>query len=164
MAAQVLALGSPAFCGQSQVKFSLVLDKSEYSLQDPVNMTFSLKNLGKDPVMVNKRFYIGDPQAAVDQRDIYLTLVNAAGDKISGKYFYPTGYPKTDYFKSLGPGEEVKSEYNRNLRGYFELTEAGTYTVSAVYQNSFGAEIGLDTFKEQLISEPVKFTIVNNKK
>jgi hypothetical protein len=164
VAAWILFLGSPAFCAENQIKFSLTLDKAEYTLQEPVNLTFTLKNLGKEPVMVSKRFYIGDPQAAVNQRDIYLTLVSSTGEKITGKYFYPTGYPKTDYFQLLGPNEEVKSEYTRNLYGYFELKEPGIYTVSAVYQNAFGAEIGLDTFKEPLASEPVKFTIVNNKK
>ena len=79
------------------------------------------------------------------------------------QHFYETGYPKTEYFKLLGTGEEAKSDYPRNLKGLFDIVEPGTYTLVAVYQNVFGAELGLDTFKEQLVSEPVKFTIVNTK-
>ncbi|MDD5130331.1 MAG: hypothetical protein PHS66_04715 [Candidatus Omnitrophica bacterium] len=159
-----LVLGRSALCSDAQLKFSLILDKSEYSLREPINIVFSLKNTGAGPVIVNQRFYVSSQNASKDQKEVYFDLISPSGVKLSCQHFYETGYPKTDYFKLLAPGEEVKSDYPRNLNGYFDLTEPGTYTVAAVYRNVFGAEIGLDVFAEQLISEPVKFTIVNNKK
>ena len=164
MVAWVLALGKPAFCANAQLKFSLVLEKAEYSVEEPINVVFSLKNLGPTPVIVNQRFYISAQNAAKNQKEIYFDLTSPSGAKLPCQHFYETGYPKTEYFKLLAPNEEAKSEYPRNLRGFFEMVEPGTYTLLAVYQNVFVAEIGLDTFKEQLVSEPVKFTIVSTKK
>ncbi|MCX5694718.1 MAG: hypothetical protein NT014_06345 [Candidatus Omnitrophica bacterium] len=160
----VLVLGRPVLCADTQLKFSLILEKTEYSPNEPINVNFSLKNLGNNPVMVNQRFYISAQKAAKNQKEVYFELTSPSGAKLPCQNFFETGYPKADYFKLLAPNEEAKSEYPRNLKGYFEITEPGTYTVVAVYQNVFGAEIGLDAFGEQLVSDPVKFTIVNTKK
>jgi hypothetical protein len=159
----VFCLGKPGFCANAALKFSLILDKAQYSADEPINITFSLRNLGSSPVMVNQRFYISDQKAAKNQKEVYFELTSPTGAKLACQHFYETGYPKTEYFKLLGTGEEAKSDYPRNLKGLFDIVEPGTYTLVAVYQNVFGAELGLDTFKEQLVSEPVKFTIVNTK-
>lgn len=156
--------GKAVFCAGSQVKFNLILEKAEYSSSDPINVVLSLKNIGASPVMVNQRFYISSREAAKNQREVYFDVISPSGVKLPCVHFYETGYPKTEYFKLLEPDKEAKSEYPRNLKGFFEITEPGTYTVTAVYQNVFGSEIGLDVFKEQLVSEPVKFTIINTKK
>jgi hypothetical protein len=160
----VFFLAKPAFCADGRLKLILQLDKAEYSATDPINVTLSLKNLGQDPVMVNQRFYISSQEAPQDQKDVYFELVSPSGAKLKCQRFYETGYPKTDYFKLLGANEEAKSEYSRNLRGFFDIVEPGVYTLVAVYQNVFGSEIGLDTFKDKLVSEPVKFKVVDNKK
>jgi hypothetical protein len=160
----VFCLGKPGFCASTQLKFSLVLEKTQYSSEDPININFSLKNLGPSPVMVNQRFYISAQSAAKNQKEVYFELTSPTGAKLLCQHFYETGYPKTEYFKLLAPNEEARSEYPRNLKGFFEINEPGTYTLVAVYQNVFGSEIGLDTFKEQLVTEPVKFTIVATKK
>jgi hypothetical protein len=159
----VLGLVQSGFCANTQLKFSLILDKTEYSIDEPINVILSLKNLGSSSAMINQRFYISDEKAAKNQKEVYFNLTSPSGAKLLCQHFYETGYPKTEYFKLLGPNEEAKSEYPRNLKGFFEIVEPGTYTVVAVYQNVFGSEIGLDTFKKQLVSEPVKFTIVNTK-
>lgn len=160
----LLISGSLVFCANDQLKFSLILEKAEYAPDEPINVVLNLKNLGSNSVIINQRFYISSSKAEQNQKEVYFELTSPTGVKLPCLHFYPTGYPKTDYFKLLGPGEETKSEYPRNLRGYFEMAEPGTYTVTAVYQNVFGAEIGLDTFKEELVSAPVKFTIINTKK
>jgi hypothetical protein len=159
----VLFLSEPGFCATASLKFSARLEKTEYSLDEPINVTFYLKNLGQKPVLINARFYISSQEAKKNQRDVYLILTSPSGAKLACKYFYETGLPKTEYFKLLAAGEEIKSEYPRNLKGFFEIVEPGPYKLTAVYQNVFGAEIGLDTFTGQLISEPVKFTIVSSK-
>lgn len=160
----VFCLSRPGFCADAQVKFSLILEKAEFSADESINVAFSLKNLSQSPIMVNQRFYISGAQAPGNQKEVYFNLTSPSGARLTCQNFYETGYPKTDYFKSLAPGEEVKSEHPRNLKGFYELTEPGTYILEAVYQNVFGQEIGLDTYQEQLVSAPVKFTILNSKK
>lgn len=162
--AVVLFLTGNGFCASAKLKFSGILDKTEYSDDEPINITLSLKNTGELPVMVNKRFYISSQEADKNQKDVYFILTSPSGEKLPCKYFYETGYPKTEYFKLLTPGEEIKSENPRNLKGFFEIKEPGVYQLSAIYENVFGPEIGLDTFKDKLVSETIKFTIVEPKK
>jgi len=160
----VCGLARSAFCADARLKLGLILEKAEYSASEPINVILSLKNLGDNPVMVNQRFYVSAKEAAQNQKEVYFDLISPAGVKLPCRNFYETGYPKTDYFKLLAPGEVVKSEYPRNLKGYFDIVEPGTYTLVAVYQNVFGSEIGLDVFKDQLVTDQVKFTIVDGKK
>ena len=149
----------PSFAAQSDIVFTATLDKAEYAAEEPANLAFALKNKGKSPVYVNKRFYFGPEDAPKNQKEVYVTIASPSGQKIPFKFPYETGYPKTDYFAPLEPGQEVKADYPRNLRGNFEFKEEGTYTVTAVCQNAFGRELGLDVFQGKLTAEPVKFTI-----
>lgn len=149
--------------GQSDIVFTAALDKTEYAGEEPVNLTFTLKNKGssKNPVYVNKRFYFGSEESPKNQKEVYVTITAPSGEKLPYKFPYETGYPKTDYFMLLEPGQEANAEYPRNLRGNFEFKEEGTYTATAVYQNAFGRELGLDVFQGKLTSGPVKFEIKN---
>lgn len=148
-----------SLAAQSDIVFTATLDKTEYAAEEPVNFTFVLKNTGKSPVYVNKRFYFGSEEAPKNQKEVYATITAPSGEKLPYKFPYEAGYPKTDYFTLLEPGQEVKAEYPRNLRGNFEFKEEGAYTVTAVYQNTFGRELGLDVFGGKLTAGPVKFTI-----
>lgn len=148
-----------SFAAQSDIVFTAALDKTEYTAEEAINLTFTLKNKGKSPVYVNKRFFFGSEEALQKQKEVYAVITSPSAQKLPFKSPYETGYPKSDYFELLEPGQEVKSENPRNLRGNFEFTEEGVYTVNAVYQNVFGREVGLETFSRRLTAEPVKFTI-----
>lgn len=141
----------------ADLRFKIILDKTEYKEQEPINATFELENQGQDPVLVNKRFYIGSKQY---QGEVILKVTSLSGDEIPNKASYETGLPKTDYFEAVEPNKKITSEYPRNLRGYFVFPEPGVYKVEAVYKNVFGKEIGLDVFNGQLSSEPVTFKII----
>ena len=145
-----------------RIKFTAVMDKITYNTEEPIDITFILKNEGKEAVYVNKRFFFSSEEASKNQKDVYAAITSPSGQKLAFKFLYESGYPKTDYFTLLEPGQEVKSEYPRNLRGNFELNETGSYTLTAVYQNVFGGELGLEVFKERLNSAPVTFTITKS--
>lgn len=164
----VFGLPFRAFAAQSDIVFTAVPDKTEYTAEEPINLAFALKNQGssssskkKNPIYVNKRFYFGSEEAPRNQKEVHVTITAPSGEKLPYKFPYEAGYPKTDYFTLLEPGQEVKAEYPRNLRGNFEFKEEGVYTVTAVYQNTFGRELGLDVFQGKLTAEPVKFVIKN---
>lgn len=154
-----LPLQSPA--AQSDLVFTATLDKIEYTADEPINLAFALKNQSKNSVYINKRFFFGSEDAPKDQKEVYAAIMSPSGQKLPFKFPYETGYPKSDYFELLEPGKEVKCEYPRNLRGNFEFTEEGAYTVNVVYQNAFGRELGLEVFSQRLTAEPVKFVIKN---
>ena len=164
----VFGLSRPSFAapaspkgGQSGIVFTATLDKTQYAPQEPVNLTFVLKNKGKSPVYVNKRFYFASQEAPKNQKEVYVMITAPSGKKLSFKSPHETGYPKMDYFTLLEPGQEVQSEYPRNLRENFEFDEEGVYSAVTVYQNTFGRELGLEVFGGKLAAEPVKFVIKN---
>ncbi len=127
-------------------------------------ISFTLKNAGKQPAWVNTRFYLSSQSVPDEDREVFLILTSPSGKELPCTFTYPTGLPKSDYFKLLQPGEEAASEQPRDLRGFFELKEAGAYTVRAVYHNLFGSELGLDAVKGPLHAEPVTFTITQQGK
>ena len=155
----LLVFGSAEAAKQPKLEFRVSLDKPSYTSTDPIQAAFMLKNTGKRPVWVNTRFYLSSRSVAEEDREVYLILTSPSGTEVPCTFSYPTGLPKSDYFKRLEPGQEAAAESPRDLRGFFELKEAGTYTVRAVYQNVFGAELGLDAFTGTLRSEPVTFII-----
>jgi len=149
------------FAKTPNLKFSILLDQSEYKGQEPINATFKLENTGKESIWVNKRFYLNSEDIAKDRRgEVALKVTSPSGKQLPCKFSYETGFPKSGYFELLEPAKEVVSEYPRNLRGYFSFEEPGVYKVVALYQNIFGREIGLDVFKDKLTSEPVSVKII----
>lgn len=153
-------LAPACFAAVSNLKLSIVLDKSEYNPDEPINVNFKLENKGKDAVYVNKRFYLGSEDMSKEGRELFLIVTPPSGKKLPCKFSYETGFPKSDYFVLLEPGKEEVCEYPRNLRGYFDFNELGAYKVVAVYENVYGKEIGLDTFKEKIESMAVSFKVV----
>ncbi|MFH0839265.1 MAG: hypothetical protein V1893_03675 [Candidatus Omnitrophota bacterium] len=136
----------------------ILVDKTEYKSSEPIYITFSLKNNTDKPIYVNKRFYLSSETVPPDDREIYLEVTGPSGEKLPCTYSYPTGFPKCDYFELLEPAKEVVSE-KRNLAYYFDFKQPGSYTIVAVYQNVFGSEIGIDAYKERLVSQAVVLTI-----
>ena len=140
----------------------VALEKPEFSLKAPdsIMLRFSLRNTGQSPVWVNSRFYLGAKTGSAHDREVYLEVVDGAGQPVPCEHSFPTGLPKSDYFKLLQPGEEATADYPRDLRGFCEVKGPGTYTVTAVYENVFGPELDLAAFKGPLRSDPVAVKVV----
>lgn len=145
---QQACLAAPA----ADLKFSIILDKNEYNLGDPVFANFKLQNKGRKPVYVNKRFYINCPDQPKESKEISLLITSPSTKKLACNYSYRTGFPKSEYFELLEPGKEITSEWKRDLRTYFNFDEAGIYKITAIYENVYGKEIGLDAFRDKLTS------------
>jgi len=138
----------------------LVEEKDSYGPRDPIYLKFKLKNSGKKPVMVNKRFFLNSKKSPPVTRDVYLEITGPSGKKIEERETnYETGYPRTVDFTNLKSDAEAESKYKRNLRAYFDLKSAGTYTITAFYKNSCGDELDLDVFKKEITSHPIKIVI-----
>ena len=149
------------FALSQDMEFTISCDKTDsYKAQDPIQITFKLKNIGTTPVYVNKRFFLGPEEGLVNDREVFLSVRSDSGQKLLYKFSYKTGLPKTDYFVLLKPGEEAVSEYPRNINGSFEFNEPGEYKITATYQNAYGSEIGLDVFKDKLVSNAIVVKII----
>ena len=146
-----------------QVQFSVIFEKTEYDPKEAISIEFKLKNTGRSPIYVNKRFHVNTEDKPPAAREVSFQVTGPSGEKLPDKVFYDTGFPKTDYFVLLDPGGEVGLERSKNLQAYFDFSEAGKYKIIAVYQNVYGPEIGLDAFKDELKSKAVTIEIIENK-
>lgn len=157
----LLVFALPCFARSANLRFTLLLSKEEYANQEPLNAMFKLENIGRIPVWVNKRFYLGSENVSRNRRgEVTLKVISPAGKELECKFFHEAGLPKSEFFKLLEPGGEVISEHPRNLRGYFDFTEPGIYKIVAIYENIFGKEIGLDAFRKKLTAEAVSLKII----
>ncbi|MFH1752958.1 MAG: hypothetical protein ABH875_02135 [Candidatus Omnitrophota bacterium] len=146
------------------VELIVFADKDEYTLGEPISLTFKLKNKGKDPVYVNNRMYLSSKEAPADQKDIYLSVISPEGEELAYKTSYETGLPRTDHFILLEPGGEIERERKQGIKHLFDFEKTGKYKITAVYQNVFGKEIGIDAFKEKIKSKPITIKIVEKEK
>lgn len=141
------------------VSFHLTLSKADYTRNEPIEATLSLKNNGSKPVWVNTRFYINAPTQPPEERDVTLDVTGPDGKLLTTTYSYQTGFPKSDYFQLLPGGQTAKAEHPRDLRSYFQFQAPGRYTVVATYENVFGPELGLPAFTGPAKSKPVTLTV-----
>ena len=156
-----LAGGELFALSQHDVEFTISCEKAEdLKAQDPIKITFKLKNTGNAPVYVNKRFFLGPEEGLINDREVFLSVTSPSGQKLPYKFSYKTGFPKTDYFALLKPGEEAVSEYPRNINGSFEFNEPGEYKITATYQNVYGKEIGIETFTDKITSNTIIVKII----
>ena len=141
------------------LKLTLSFNKAEYKKSEPVMLDVKLENTGDKPIYVNKRLLINSEERPAGSREITLSATSPDGKKLPCKVSYETGLPKSDYFVSLKPQESVKLDNKRDMRNYFDLTKPGEYSIIATYQNIYGDEIGIDAFRDKVVSDPVTIKI-----
>jgi hypothetical protein len=146
------------------VELIISSDKNEYALTDPIYIIFKLKNKAKKPVYVNQRMYVSSKEVPKEGRDIFLTVISPSGEELLCKTSNDTGYPRTDHFLLLDPGQEIERERKQGVKHLFDFKEAGKYKITATYENVYGDEIGIDAFKERIESKPITIRIVEAKK
>ena len=133
---------------KENVALEIVLEKPEAKLSEEIKTGFKLVNKGSEPVWVNQRFKLGTAKAVPEQREVILEVKAEDGTPVEMKSTdYVSGLPKSDYFKLLKPGEEASTERKWNLKDLAKIEKPGTYEITAIYENSFGKELGLDVFK-----------------
>lgn len=143
-----MLMGLLAAKPKESVTLAIVLEKAEYKLSDKIETGFKLVNGGKEPVWVSKRFKLGTPEAAPEEKELVLQVKAAGGEPVETKVRdYESGLPKSDYFQLLQPGEEASSERKWDLKDLAKIEKPGDYEITAVYQNTYGKELGLDVFK-----------------
>lgn len=145
------------------LQFQISFDQEEYKVKDPIYIHLELTNKGSEPVYINKRFYISSEDIDPKDKEVFFRVKGPSGEEVPYKAkHYDTGLPKTEYFVLLDPKESITSERKKNLKAYFDFKTPGKYKVTAVYQNTYGAEIGIDAFTDQVTSKTVTIKVVEN--
>jgi hypothetical protein len=154
----LLSPGAGFVFASEPIGFTLSLDKKEYSREDSIQATFTLKNKSKKPVYVNKRFHLNREDSPKEHRDVYLTVISPSGESLPCKIeadSYKTGLPKTDHFALLHRGEEASNKRAIHIKHFFDFSKPGKYKISATYRNIRGKELGLKVYNKELKSKPV---------
>ena len=153
--------GGPARVTQNThpVTFQLSLDKSTYARGESIRISFSLRNTGHQPAWVNKRMFVSGSQVTNEHREIFLRVSTSSGQSVDCERSFSAGLPRSDDFMLLEAGQEAVGEQPRDLRADCTLEHPGTYRIVAVYDNSFGSELGLETVKGPLTSPTVTFSV-----
>lgn len=155
----------PARAGKTGgVTFVITSDKAEYKKTEQIQITLTLKNAGRRPVWVNKRLHVNSKESPAGEREVTVAVIGPDGKDMEFKGGYPVGLPKCDYFVEVAPGEEVSGERKLYLKRHFTIKDPGEYTISAVYHNSYGAEIGLQALTGPVSAAPVAVTVVTESK
>ncbi|MCK5451510.1 MAG: hypothetical protein KAI70_07080 [Candidatus Omnitrophica bacterium] len=143
----------------AKTKGSLVMvvstDKTEYKKTDGIMVTLKLENCGKNALYVNNRFFLNSDKSDPKNKEVHFIVEDPSGEKMLCKIDLETGLPRTDNFISLAPGEETEIKRPRNIKYFFDFENVGEYKITAVYQNVYGEEIGVNAFKGKIISNPV---------
>ncbi len=150
----------PARAGKTGgVTFVITSDKAEYKKTEQIQITLTLKNAGRRPVWVNKRLHVNSKESPVGEREVIVAVTGPGGEEVTFKNGYPVGFPKCDYFTELATGEEVPGERKLRLKRHFTIKDPGEYTISAVYVNAYGAEIGLPAVTGPVAASPIAITV-----
>lgn len=142
------------------LELTVSFDKNEYKQSDQIYVTFRLKNNTAKPVWVNKRFYLNSKESAKKYREVCLSVISPSGIELPCNMSLEPGLPRADYFILLKPGEEVSVDRQQNIKHCFDFSAPGTYRITAVYQNIYGKEIGLDVFMDKIESKPVTIKVL----
>lgn len=155
----LLLAGLTAARPAQEVELKLALEWEEYKLSENIDCEFQLWNRGDRPIWVNKRFKLGSEKADPRQKELVLLVKEASGAPVEMKTFdHETGFPKSDFFVQLKPGEKAAADRKWNLKDLAKIEKPGEYELTAVYQNTYGKELGLDAFKQK-ITGSVKFRV-----
>lgn len=156
MSAIMLMLAVTGKLRAQELSFTIKPDKTNYNKGEPVMCTLSLKNTGTKDIIVNNRFLVNIPDGPHD-----VSLVITGPNLLTALFISQinAGLP-TDEFILLHPGNTTTKNYL--ISGDFLLSEAGSYSIVAYYENKTDPKASLklpSAWKGTLISTKVWFNL-----
>ena len=118
----------------------LVLEPSqaEYGIDDDIPVRVLLLNDGDDPVTVNDRFAV---TSADGPGELSFSVIDPSGERLPFGARVNVGRPGADDVATIAPTAFVGTTID--LVDYFDMSEPGTYRISATYR-SMGAGGDID--------------------
>ena len=117
---------------------------SQHSSPAEIEIVGRLTNLSARALTLKNRFYLGS--------DIGVAVVDAKGSPLPLLPPAPPPPLRRDDFVELAPGESIERSIGQLDRMLSRPLDPGTYRISARYTGSSGAELGLDAYHGELVS------------
>lgn len=110
------------------LKFIIFSEKETYKRDEAIYIEFSLKNMSKEPIIVNKRLVL----AYSPEGEVSLDIIGPNRELKEYKYLIQVDYPTKDDFIILDPNKYVKRKCNIN--DFYSLDQIGRYKITATYE------------------------------
>lgn len=147
---------------ENNLQIKLQMDKafyrsgdSSYTAGENMDCLMTVKNVGPTTVTMNALLtmsYDEDPATV-----LYYIVEDPHGQALVPHVKREISEPSDEDFRLLGPGETIFKFYDLN-QGYYTFSEAGIYTIRAIYRNLHDSPSG-DVWQGRLESEPVQIHI-----
>ncbi|MFI7483392.1 hypothetical protein ACH9EU_13385 [Kocuria sp. M1R5S2] len=119
----------------TQLRLVLEPFRSTYGVDDDVPVRVLLVNDGEDPVTVNARLAVSSPGGP---GELTFSVIGPQGEPLPFGARVNLGRPGAEDVATIAPAHSAGSEVD--LVDYFDLSEPGTYRVSAAYRSALGRE------------------------
>jgi hypothetical protein len=143
---------------ENALDFAVTLDKKSYKLNEPIQATFKLKNIGVDPVLVNSRLALNWSSAPHEVMDIYCEITRQNGDPIRFSARVSVVTLRSSHFVQLKSGDTIETVIN-DLHDLYHIREPAEYSIRAFYVNTFDPDNGQVAWKGEVVSESQTFVI-----
>lgn len=152
-------LGENTSEGDNMVDLKLILslDKTIYQPNEKIRASISLKNVGNDELIVNRRMTLNFSAAPSKFRDISFTITGPSGKTIPFTARVNVRALTEKDFVSLSPGETIDVSYD--IERMYDLQHVGSYSIFAVYQNTINPETEKPAWQGEITSNVVIFEI-----
>ncbi len=141
----------------ADLQLSLEATKSQYAIKDQIPLTLTLKNTGKEVCWVNARLGVGYPDT--DEREVYLLISKTdSNSEYDGYLDYQVDYrPKPPECAALEKEQSLSRSLDLNF--WYKMTEAGTYSIRAVYHAAADEDCP-DLVQEKIESNAIELTLL----
>jgi hypothetical protein len=141
---------------EDQLVFEMTMLRSRYSAGEPVHVRFQLLNLGSDPVIVNGRLAINEPNRV---GEIWLQGRGPDGRALPFIADVNVGEPPAAEFATLPPSRLIGRHYDASR--YLLFAQPGDYELMATYHNRWAGVEGVSSvaWTGELRAKPLTFTL-----
>lgn len=140
-----------------RLELEIMLDKLAYRSNSPIPIYIKLKNTGETKVLVNGRMAVNYFNAPTALRDITFVLIGPDGEPVSFKAAVNIRPPREEDIVILLPQKTI--ERIDDIQTLYDMHKIGSYTIYAIYQNTFEADRNPSTWKGEITSNSIGFEI-----
>ncbi len=117
------------------LELTLRFEQTTYYVSEPVVAVVTLRNIGKEAILINSRMAMDLPYRPSPIREIAFKVTTPSGENYWPSVKINNWFVQSSDFVALSPGDYMEKNYNLSASSY-EFIEGGVYRVVANYQNN----------------------------